>query len=417
MDVPKHGAVRRRQMRRALYGGAIASVVGLSAWGVSTLEPAAPGVERSGVAIDTVKRGAMVRRVRGPGKLVPEEVTWISTATEGRVERLPLLPGVVVEPDTVIVELSSPELVQAARASEWAFKSAAAELASREAVLGNELLQMEAGVARLKADLTAAELEQDVEETLFVDGLVAERKLRLTRAKVVDLRNLISIEEKRLKMRQESRGDELAVFKARLEQARALMELKTEQVAALRVVAGTEGVLEQLGVEPGQRVVFGTTLAKVTNPGRLKAVLRISEVQAREVVLGQRVMVDTRSAEVGGHVVRIDPAVVEGAVAVDVKLDAALPGGARPDLSVTGTIEIERLDDVLYVGRPMSGRADSTASLFRLGGDGASAERVVVSFGRSSVRTIEVLDTLVAGDRVITSDMSRWDAFDRVRLR
>ena len=209
----------------------------------------------------------------------------------------------------------------------------------------------------------------------------------------------------------------MAVVEARMEQARALMELKKKQVKSLCIVAGTAGVLEQLDVQVGQRVTAGTILAKVTNPNRLKAVLKIPEVQAREVMLGQSVSIDTRSAKIPGHVVRIDPAVVEGTVTVDVTLDAALPRGARPDLSVAGTIEIERLDDVLYVRRPVFSQADSTATVFKIDGDGTSAKRVVVSFGRSSVRTIEVLDVLVVDDRVITSDMSRWDACDRVRLR
>ena len=417
MDIPRKGAARRRRIRRTVLGLSIVSVVAAVSVGVSSLERAAPSVKRSGILIDAVKRGPMVRQVRGPGKLVPKEITWISAATGGRIERLPLLPGIAVKPDTTILELSSPELIQAALDSEWAFKSAKAGLASQKALLQNELLQMKAAVARLNADQTEAQLQQEVDEKLFADELISERKLKLSRARVVELGKLIEIEEKRLKIKEASQEDQLAVVQARMEQARALEKFKKEQVKSLRVLAGTEGVLEQLDVQVGQRVTPGTILAKVTNPKRLKAVLKIPEVQAREVMLGQKVSVDTRSTEVPGHVVRIDPAVVDGTVAVDVTLDAALPKGARPDLSITGTIEIERLDDVLYVGRPVFGQAESTVSLFRINGDGTTADRIRVSLGRSSVSTIEVVDGLKVGDQVITSDMSQWDAFNRIGLR
>ena len=417
MDVPRLHAARRRRIRRAAYISIALIVVVLTTAEISRLEPAAPWVDRSSVVLGKVERGLMLRQVRGPGRLVPEDILWIAAATDGRVERVPVLPGIAVSEDTVLLELSNPQLELEALNAQWAAKSAEAEFTSQKANLQNQLLAMEAAMARLEADHQEAALQRDVDEQLFKDGLISEQKVKLSQARVEQLGKLIAIEMQRLEINRNSQQAHLAVQEATVEPARALHQLKLKQVESLKVTAGTEGVLEQLDVQVGQRVTPGTTLAKVTNPRRLKAVLRIPETQARDVLRGQKATIDTRSAEVEGRVVRIDPAVVEGTVTGDVSLNGALPMGARPDLSVDGTIEIERLDDVLYVGRPVYGQAHSTVGLFKVVEDGTHAVSVRVSLGRSSVNTIEIVDGLHVGDEVILSDMNQWDTFDRIRLR
>jgi HlyD family secretion protein len=385
--------------------------------GLSRLEPAAPGVERETVWLDTVKRGPMLREVRGTGTLVPEVIWWIPAATAGRVERILVLPGTPVGADTVLLELSNAELELDAVNAEWMLKSAEAELTSLEVNLRNELLELEASAARVEADYHEARLIQEVDEELFSDGLISERNLNLAKVRVEELAKLHEIEQKRLDIRGASQEARLAAQRAKVEQARALFHLKRAQVESLRVRAGTSGVLEQLPVEVGQRVARDTILAKVTDPRDLKAVVKIPETQARDVLPGQKASIDTRNGVVTGRVVRIDPAVSEGTVSVDVTFEEPLPKGARPDLTVVGTIEIERLENVLYVGRPVFGQAHSTVGLFKLGAQDDTAVRAQVELGRSSVNTIEIVKGLEVGDQVILSDMSRWDAFERVRLK
>ena len=404
-------------MRRIGYSSVAILLVAAATLGLSRLQPAAPSVERSTLVFDKVKRGLMLRQVRGPGKLVPEEILWITVGTEGRVEKLPLLPGVLVKPDTVLVELSNPELVQDALEAAGKAKSAAARLRSERARLDNERLEMEAAVAKLRAEHNEAVLQREVDEQLFTNELIAERNVKLSRTKVDELAKLIDINERRLTIFDQSLDAQLATQASEVEQAEALAALKKNQVDALKVRAGVEGVLEQVKVELGQHVVAGISLAKVTNPKRLKAQLKVPETQARDVLVGQRAWIDTRNTVVPGKVVRVDPASEQGSVAVDVAFDGPLPREARPDLGVDGTVELERLEDAVFVNRPVYSQAETTASLFRVEPATGYATRVQVKFGRSSVNTIEVLEGLNVGDEVILSDTREWDAFDRLRVR
>jgi len=417
MDVPRANVARRKRLIRSLIAVVVIAAAAAVTVGLSRLEPAAPTVDRSGIWIDTVKRGPMLREVRGTGRLVPEIVWWIPAATRGRVERILVLPGTMVEADTVLLELSNAELELESVNAEWTYKSAQAELDSLEVNLNNDLLQLEASLARVEADYQEAQLRKEIDEELHEDGLISASNLKLSRARVGELAKLHGIEKRRRESWEPSREARLAVQRARMEQAKAMWELKRAQVAALEVRAGTEGVLEQMPIEVGQRVAPDTVLAKVTNPKALKAVVRIPETQARDVLPNLRASIDTRNGIVEGRVVRIDPAVAEGTVAVDVALDGPLPKGARPDLTVVGTIEIERLDDVLHVGRPVYAQANSVLGLFKVTPDGGYALRAQVEVGRTSVDMIEIVRGLEVGDEIILSDMSRWDEHDRVRLR
>ncbi len=416
MDIPREGATRRRRVRRFLYAGGTLSAAALAALGLGRLRPAAPVVERSAVWVDTVKRGPMVRAVRGPGTLAPEEIVWIPAATDGRVVRRLALPGTAVRPETVLVELSNPELEQAALEAECKLRAAEAELRDLRARLESERLTHQAQAATLESQHRQAKLEAERDAELARLGLLAELSLRLSQARAEDLGNRARIEWQRLEIEGEATEAQIAAKQAAVEQLRALCRLKRSQMEALRVRAGIAGVLQQVPVEVGQRVTAGTNLARVAQPQRLKAVLQIAETQAKDLLVGQRAEIDTHNGVLRGRVSRIDPAVQNGTVAVDVRLEGALPAGARPDLSVEGTIEIENLRDVLYVARPAFGEAYGRISLFRLDPDGRGAARAAVKLGRSSVSTIEILEGLRPGDRVILSDMSAWDGHDRIRL-
>jgi HlyD family secretion protein len=416
MDIPRPSVARRRIVRRAIAAVAVLCFVGGVTWFLSRLEPAAPSVDRATVWLDTVKRGPMLREVRGTGSLVPEVIWWIPATTAGRVERILILPGAAVEADTVLLELSNPQLALEAVDAEWRLASARAELDALGVSLQNELLELQAAVARVAADYREAQLHEEVEQELYEDGLISERNLKLARSRVQMLGELNAIEQQRLETWDASKEARLAAQRSAVEQARALHELKQAHVADLLVRAGTAGVLEQVSVEVGSYVQAGALLAKVTDVSSLKAVLRIPETQARDVLPGQTASIDTRNGIVAGTVVRIDPAVHEGTVAVDVSMPEPLPKGARPDLTVVGTIEIERLEDVLYVGRPVFGQADSTIGLFKLTLDGTHAVRVQVELGRSSVNTVEIVKGLSIGDEIIVSDMSAHDSVDRIRL-
>jgi HlyD family secretion protein len=417
MDVPRPSVARRRLIRRLIAAVVAVCAMGGITWWLSRLEPAAPTVERASVWLDTVKRGEMLRQVRGTGSLVPEVIWWIPAGTAGRVEQILVLPGAVVQADTVLLELSNAELELEAVSAEWQLKSAEAGLAALKVNLRNELLAMEASVARVAADNNEARLREEVDQELYDDGLIPELNLQRSKVRVKELAKLYEIEQKRLDTWEASEESRLAAQQAGVEQARALHNLRRAQVKSLQVCAGTDGVLEQLPVEVGQQVAAGTILAKVTDVRQLKAVLRIPETQARDVQPGQIAEIDTRNVVMSGRVVRINPAVQEGTVAVDVALEGELPKGARPDLTIVGTIEIERLDDVLHVGRPVYGQAYSTVGLFKLLADGQTAVRVQVELGCSSVNTVEIVKGLEVGDEVVLSDMSRWDEFDRVRLK
>jgi len=416
MDIPRESAARQRRMRRIIY-----SVVGLLAilavtLGLSRLKPAAPSVDRATVWIDTVKRGPMLLQVRGLGTLVPEEILWIPATTDGRVVRRFVLPGSPVTADTVVIELSNPELEQSALDAEWQLKAAQAQYNSLKAQLDSQLLDQKAAAATVQADYRQAKLNAEKDEELAKRGLGSELNVKLSRARADALTTRNEIEEQRLSVSAESAKAQLDSQKARVEQLRALYELKRSQLDSLRVRAGAEGVLQELPVEVGQRVAAGAILAKVAQPTHLKAQLKVPETQAKDVQIGQVASIDTRNGIIPGHVMRVDPAVQNGTVTVDAKLEGALPKGARPDLSVEGTVEIENLRDVIYVGRPAFGQPNSTVGIFKLDEEGNGAARVQVKLGRSSVNTVEILEGLKPGDKVVLSDMSAWDAFNRVRL-
>ncbi len=415
MDIPRESAKRQRRIRRIIY-----SILGLIALasvtlGLSRLRPAAPSVDKATVWIDTVKRGPMLLEVRGLGTLVPEEILWIPATSDGRVVSR-LLPGVHLKADTVILELKNPELEQAALDAEWQLKAAEAEYNSLKATLDSTLLDHRASAATVQADYRQAVLNAEKDGALAKAGLGAELNSKLSRAKADELTTRNQIEQDRLTVSAASAKAQLEAQKAKVEQQRALYELKRAQLDRLRVRAGDEGVLQEVPVEVGQQVTVGTILAKVAQPTRLKAELKIPETQAKDVQIGLLASVDTRNGVISGHVMRIDPAVLNGTVTVDVKLEGELPKGARPDLSVEGTIEIENLKDVIYVGRPAFGQPNSTVGIFKLDEGDNGASRVQVKMGRSSVNTVEILDGLKPGDRVVLSDMSAWDAFNRIRL-
>ena len=416
MDIARPDLARKKKLRQTAYAVAAATVVVLITVGVSRLEPAAPRVDRDTIYLDTVQRGPMVRQVRGTGTLVPERIRWIPATTDGAVESIVIRPGAQVTPDTVIVELSNPELEQTALEARLNLEAAEARYGNRQVEVERDILNQRATLATIEAQLKTARLQADADEQLFTQGLVSSLELQKSQAAVQEYDTRFRIEQERLQMATDTVEAQLAVERSEVDRLRTLYELRRRQVEDLRVRAGMPGVLQQVPLEEGQRVTTGTNLARVGDPTVLKAELRIAETQAKDVQIGQTAEVDTRNGVIPGHVTRIDPAVENGTVTVDVALDGALPRGARPDLTVDGTIELERMDDVLFVGRPVFGQEESVVSLFRMEADGAHAGRTRVGLGRASVNTIEVLEGLRPGDRVVLSDMSAWDQFDRVRI-
>jgi HlyD family secretion protein len=416
MDVPRKGVRRAKIIRRTILIVVVLAAIPLITWGLSRLKPAAPTVERSVVWVDTVKRGPMLRQVRGLGTLIPEEVVWVPAVTDGRVDKVVYRPGVMVRPKTVILELSNPELSLAAADLEWQVKAAEANLTDLKVKLESQRLDQVSKTAQLHSEYVQAKLKFDRDAKLNKEGLTPDLNLELSKATAEELANRHNLEKKRLDISNESIEAQLAAQRVQIEKLRAAYELKRQQVNELKIQAGVDGVLQEMRVEVGQRVTPGTVLAKIAQPQKLKAELKIAETQAKDVQLNQVASVDTRNGLIAGRVMRIDPAVLNGTVTVDVKLEGALPEGARPDLSVDGTIEIERLNDVVYVGRPVFGQANSMVGLFRLDAGTSEASRVQVKLGRSSVNTIEVVEGLAVGDQVILSDMSAWDAHNRIRL-
>lgn len=416
MDIAKPVDRQRQRITQASYGAVAlmaAAFIGVRVW---QLQPAAPSVERSSLWVDTVKRGAMVRQVRGPGTLVPEEVRWIPATTMGRVERIVLRPGTTVVPDTVILELSNPSLQQELEEASLKLRAADASLANLRAQLANESLTQEGIVAGIEADHQKATLQANINRQLAEKGLVSTLVVQQSALDAQQLGDRLGIARKQLDGRTAAAEARLAVQQAEVDQARAVVVLRQRQVDELHVRAGIAGVLQVVPIEVGQQVGPGTNLARVADPGHLKAELKIAETQAKDVLIGQRVSVDTRNGLVEGTVSRIDPSVQNGTVTVDVALSGELPKGARPDLTVDGTIELERLPDVLFVGRPAFVQEQGTIGLFRVQPDG-DASRVQVALGRSSVNNVEVVSGLQVGDQVVLSDMSSWDAFERVRLK
>ena len=417
VDIQRPDLARKRKMRRMAYTSVAVVAVALITVGVSRLQPAAPSVDRAVVYMDTVQRGSMLRQVRGTGTLVPEDIRWIPALTEGRVERIILRPGVTVEPDTVILELSNPELEQQLAEAELLLRAAEADYENLKVGLDSEMLTQRAGAAGVQAEFQQARLQAEADTQLAADGLTSDLIMKISVSRAEELENRTQIEQERLQITSLSAAAQLVAQRARVEQARSTYELRRGQVDRLRVRAGDAGVLQIVPVEVGQSVAPGDNLARVADPTNLKAELRIAETQAKDIQIGQVARVDTRNGVITGRVARIDPAVQNGTVTVDVTLEGELPRGARPDLTVDGTVELERLADILYVGRPAFGQEDSTIGLFRVVNEDGDADRVAVRLGRSSVNTIEILEGLNEGDQVVLSDMSAWDAFDRVRLR
>ncbi|MEW6734693.1 MAG: efflux RND transporter periplasmic adaptor subunit [Acidobacteriota bacterium] len=417
MDIPRKSQTRNRRLRRILYILFSLGIIVLITLGLSRLKPAAPTVERGTVWIDTVKRGLMVRQVRGIGSLVPEEIRWIPAVTEGRVERILIKPGTAVKTDTILVELSNPDLELAALDAEMQLKAEEARYTDLRVRLSSQLLDQQATAATVQADYNQAKLQAEANVELAKQGLLSELTLKLSKTKAEELATRHEIEQKRLSISSESAQAQLVSQQARIEQLRALLEHNRSRVEALKVRAGANGVLQQLPLDVGQRVTPGTNLARVAEPTRLKAELKITATLAKDIQLGQQTVIDTHNGTIPGKVVRIDPAVQNDTVTVDVALEGPLPQGARPDLSVDGTIELERLEDVLYVGRPVQSQANSVIGLFKVIEEGSGALRIQVKLGRSSVNTVEILEGLQAGDRVVLSDTSAWDAFNQIRFK
>jgi HlyD family secretion protein len=417
VDIARPDLLEKKKKRRIAWGAAVAVAILALTVGVSRLKPAAPTVERASVVIDTVKRGEMVREVRGIGTLVPEEIRWIPAVTNARVERLVLLPGTGrVTPDSVILELSNPELEMQALEAESEARAAEARYTELKVRLESQNLDQRAAAARVEAEARQARLRADADDELAKSGLIAGLTLKLSQSAADELEHREKIEQQRLSIAGQAIEAQLRAQQADVEQRRAQARLRRSQVDALHVRAGIDGVLQVVPVEVGQQVTPGTNLARVARPDRLKAVVRVPETQARDVVPGQKAVVDTRNGFAQARVVRVDPAVQNGTVTVDLALLGELPRGARPDLTVDGTIELERLENVMHVGRPAMGQPQSTIGLFRLVKGTNEAVRVKVRLGQASVSTIEVVEGLEVGDEVVLSDTSAWDASDRIRL-
>src|SRR5688572_8859338 len=416
MDIARPDSLKRKRTRQLTYGGTVLVVVLLMGVGVARLKPAAPAVERATLWIDTVQRGPMVRQVRGSGTLVPEDLRWIPAATSGRVERIIVQPGSEVTTSTIVLELSNPALEQELQDAQLKVKSAEASLANLRVQLETEQLQRDASTSIIEADYRKAALQAEVNQQLASKQLVSALTLQQSQLDEKLLASRYAIAKQQLAKGIESMQARTAAEQSSVDQFRALMRLKERQVDELNVRAGLAGVLQIVPVEVGQQVAPGTNLARVANPSRLKAELKIAETQAKDIQIGQPVSIDTRNGLVDGKVARIDPSVQNGTVTVDVTIDGALPKGSRPDLTVDGTIELERLTDVLFVGRPALGQEQSTVGVFKVEPDG-TASRTQAKIGRMSVDKVELVSGLNAGDQVVLSDMSAWDAYDRVRLQ
>src|SRR6266849_6499180 len=412
---------RKSKLQKRIRIG-ILVVIGLGAVGgitfvLAKLKPAAPTLDRSTAVIETVKRGQMLLEVHGNGTLVPQVTRWVPAPADGRVEKIMVQAGVEVGAGTVIVELSNPQMEQQALDAEFQVKAAQADQESLRVRLESENMTQQSAIATINAEYSQAKLQLDTDEVLAKQGLVAELSLKISRVKVLDLANRLQVEQQRLAISGKSTKAQINAQESRLQQWRALAKLKRDQVGALKVRAGTSGVLQQVSVQMGQQVTPGLNMARVADPASLKAELKIAETQIKDVKLGQPVEVDTRNGVIQGQVSRIDPAAREGTFTVDASLTGPFPASARPDLSVDGTIVLERLDNVLYVGRPAVGQGQQTVGMFRLSPDGQEAVHTQVVLGRSSVSTIEIVSGLREGDQVILSDTSSMDSYNRIRVR
>ena len=420
MDIQRTIDIKKRRLRRILIVSFSVLAVAAVTVGLSRLKPAAPQVERAMIILDTVKRGDIPREVRGNGTLVPQQIQLVQARTEGRIEQVLVLPGAAVKADTVLLELSNPELQQAALDVEWQLKAAEAQLQRLKVQLESDRLTQEAATATLKTEYTLAAVDAEADSELSKGGLVPALTLKKSLARAEELKLRYEIEVKRLNISSQSAQAQVAVQEADLAKLRAMLGLKREQVAALQIRPGIDGVLQQVGdkemLQAGQRVMPGATLAKVVQPTKLKAEIKIAETQVKDLLLGQSATIDTHNGLVPGEVMRIDPAAQNGTVTVDIMLKGPLPKGARPDMNVEATVLLERLQNVLYVGRPINGQPESTVGLFKVVNGGKEAIRLPVKLGRGSVNAIEICAGLEIGDQIILTDMSQWDAQDRVRL-
>jgi RND family efflux transporter MFP subunit len=419
MDIARPDLLQKRKRRLAAYVAVALVVLAVGMFFVYRLKPASPSVDRSTIWPDTVKRGPMVRQVRGStGTLVPREdkLRLIPAETEATVARILVLPGAQVQANTVVMELSNPELVQEAMNASLALKAAQSEYHNTQVRLQSDLMTQKAGAATVGSDYRQAQLQSKTDKALYDLGVISGLTYNASKGKADELTTRNKIEDERFAMNEKAIASQLAVEQTKVDQARALFQLKQQQLSALHVTAGISGVLVDLPHQVGEHVAPGVTLAKVVQPDQLKAELKIAETQARDIQIGQPASIDTHNGVIPGRVQRIDPAVQNGTVTVDVELTGPLPQGARPDLSVDGTIDLERMTDVLYVGRPALGNENSTLSLFKIDADNKGATRVPVKVGRASVNSIQVIEGLKEGDTVILSDMSRWDNVDHIRL-
>jgi len=419
MDIQRPSNARAKKIRRIIYGSVAFLLIGGVSYGLSRLRPAAPTVDRATIWPGEVRRGSMLREVHGLGTLVPEDIRWIPAQTNARVEKIVLRPGVdaVVKPDTVILELSDPQVQRDVLDAQYQLKGAEADLANLKVQVNSQLMNQKSTEAGVRSDYEQARIQNDVDKKLVGEGLKATVEEQLSRVKAEQLKVRLQLEEERTRVATDSSAAQLAAQEAKVEQMRALYALKKSQYDALHVRAGMNGVLQLVPVEEGQQVTAGTQLARVADPKKLKAEIKIPETQAKDITAGQKATVDTRNGIVNGRVFRIDPSVQNGTVTVDVHITDPLPQGARPDLSVDGTVELENLKDVVYMDRPVNGQPDSKIGIFKLIDDGSEAVRVNVVLGKSSVNTIEVKEGLKVGDKVILSDMSQWDNYDRIRLK
>ncbi len=418
MDIkrPPKSRIKKKIRTAVLIVVGVGAIGGIT-YGLAKLKPAAPTLDRSTAVIETVKRGLFVRDVRGIGTLVPQITRMVPAPADGRVEKILLQAGVEVSPATVIVELSNPQMEQQATDADFQVKAAEADEENLRVRLESDTMTQKAAIATINAQYSQAKLQLDADEVLAKQGLVADLVLKISRVSVQDLANRLKVEQERLAVNSKSTKAQLNAQGSRLQQLRVLAKLKREQVDALKVRAGTGGVLQQVTVQVGQQVTPGLNIARVADPASLKAELKIAETQIKDVKIGQPVAVDTRNGVIQGVVSRIDPAAREGTFTVDASLTGPLPPSARPDLSVDGTIVLERLENVLHVGRPAFGQAQQTVGMFVLTPDGSEAVRTSVTLGRNAVSTIEIVNGLREGDQVIISDTSALDSYNRIRVR
>jgi RND family efflux transporter MFP subunit len=418
MDIARPEFKRQKRRRQIIFMAIGVVLLVAATVGVYQLKPAAPTVERGTVWPDTVKRGSMLRQVRGLGTLTPsqEAIRQIPAETEATVIRIRMLPGSEVKADTVLLEMSNPQVEQAAVDAQLQMKQAEAELASQKVTLESNLMDQKASAAAVTADYSQAQLQGQTDKALYDLGVISGLTYKASKGKADQLTTQNDLQQQRLAVARKAIEAQLAELQAKVDQMQTLYELKQKQLDELKVRAGINGVLTDLPLQVGQHVLPGTMLAKVVEPNHLMAELKVPETQARDVQIGEPASIDTHNGLISGSVIRVDPAVQNGTVTVDVKLTGDLPRGARPDLSVDGTIDLERLDNVLYVGRPAFGQEDSTISLFKIDPDEKGAVRVTVKVGRASVNSIQILSGLHEGDKVILSDMSRWDNTDRIQL-